>query len=336
MRTSTAFIGLILAWLLSAGSAAPQSVGGPALGFVLDRTLGALRPIRGIPGAATPGDPVMLDLPLAEAWISPAQDYALAVTSKNGDVILIDLGGDPATAVPLEAVFVRPHRVAISPGGEVAALIDADRRRVQILSGLPRAPSKAGEYEIGPADSDVEALAVSDDGTALLIATRNAVYVALKQNFTTRGSVYVSRKLRFKRLLEALRPSAMTFMRNKLDALISDTDANSIVLVRDIAGAAETFTLATSRDGIAGPVAVQPSADGRRVYVANAVAASVSVLDLETGNVAHLACSVAPAGLFPLGSGSVFRLNELSDTPLMVLDGGRDEPRVVFVPRPVN
>jgi hypothetical protein len=78
---------------------------------VLDRDLGALRPLRGIPGAATAGDPVQLDLPLAEAWMSPQQEYALAASSENGLVVLIDLTAGPLKAAALEGAFARPHPV---------------------------------------------------------------------------------------------------------------------------------------------------------------------------------------------------------------------------------
>jgi len=319
------------------------------LGFVLDRDLRALRPLRGIAGAATAGDPVQLDLPLAEAWMSPQQAYALAVNSENGHVVLIDLTAEPVKSTALEGAFARPYPVAISPGGGVAALADMDRRRVQIIKGLPRAHWAAGELEIAPEITEIEALAVSDDGTALLIATRGAVYVAGRQllvdrgeveermrGFRSRGAMSVERKQRFRRLIEARRASAVTFLPNTHDVLFSDAEENRIVLVRDVMATAESFTLASGADGISGPVAVQLSIDGRRLFVANSGAASVSVIEIETGAVTNLACPAAPAGLYPLRSASVFRLNEPAGAPLFVLDGGGDRPRILFVPPPMN
>jgi len=258
MRRFQTLVCLLLVGLLAAGSAPSQSVGGPVLGFVLDRDLGALRLLRGIPGAATAGDPVQLDLTLAEAWMSPQQEYALAANSENGRVVLIDLSAEPLKAAAIEGAFARPHPVAISPGGGVAALADLDRRRVQIIRGLPRAYLAAGELEIAPAVTEIEALAVSDDGSALLIATRGAVYVAGRQilvdrgdveermrGFRGRGAVHVERKQRFGRLIEARRPSAVTFLPNTHDALFSEAEENRIVLVSDVMGTAESFTLAS-------------------------------------------------------------------------------------------
>ena len=321
IRTLPALAGLVLGLLFDPGPIVAQSVAGPVLGYVLDRTAGALRPIRGIPGAATMGDPIELDASLADVSISPEQDYALAADSNGGDLVLIDLTGG-AVARRFAGAFVRPQRVAISPGGGTAALVDLDERRVQILSGLPNAPSATRDLSLDPGLTDIEALAVSDDGTSLLVATRGAVYVAREQGF--------------ERLIEARVPRAISYFRNSHDALIADFEANHVVLVRDITGAAETSTLASQRNGIVRPVAVQPSADGRRVFVANSRTARISVIDLETGDVTHLACSAVPAGLFPLRGGSVFRLNELAGTPLFVLDGGAERARIVFVPPPVE
>src|SRR5213593_3389879 len=227
IRTLPALAGLVLGLLFDPGPIVAQSVAGPVLGYVLDRTAGALRPIRGIPGAATMGDPIELDAPLADVSISPEQDYALAADSKSGDLVLIDLAGGPAAARRFAGAFVRPQRLAISPGGGVAALVDLDERRVQILSGLPHAPSTTRDLPLDPGLADIEALAVSDDGASLLVATRGAVYVAREQGF--------------ERLIEARVPRAISYFRNSHDALIADFEANHVVLVRDVTGAAETF-----------------------------------------------------------------------------------------------
>jgi DNA-binding beta-propeller fold protein YncE len=314
---------ILLCWALDAELTRSQSVRGPELGFVFDRTIGALRPIRGIPGAATLGDPVELDVTVAEVWIAPDQEFALAAGSENGRLLLLDFRSNRVQSAGIGPDPIRPEFVAFSPSGRSAAMVDSDSREIRILVDLPNSPAFTTQYRL-PVDHDrVDSIAVSDDGTAALIGTR--------------GNVYVAHHGKIERLQELRSPSALSFFRNSHDALIADADDNLIFFVRDVmSNAAESVAIASQRTGIVRPIAVQPSSDGRRVFVINARSASISVINLETGHTSRFPCFSKPVGLYPLRDASVFRLNELAGTPLMLFDARSDSARIVFVPAPTR
>jgi hypothetical protein len=81
-------------------------------------------------------------------------------------------------------------------------------------------------------------------------------------------------------------------------------------------------------DGSAGIVAAGYSGDGRRVFTASADG-RITTYDLASGDSSNLSCFCVPTGLYPMRSDSVFRLNEPSETPLLLFDGAKN--RVVFV-----
>src|SRR5690349_20438774 len=70
-------------------NAAPQFIGGPILGFLPDQNGTVIRPIMGIPGASTPGQPLKLSVDILGAAISPRQDYAIASRSTDAQVVVI-------------------------------------------------------------------------------------------------------------------------------------------------------------------------------------------------------------------------------------------------------
>jgi len=70
------FTWLLLAAPLAAGAA---SLAGPHLGLMFDPGAKQIRPLLGIPGAATIGAPFPLTVNIERAWVAPGQDYALAV-----------------------------------------------------------------------------------------------------------------------------------------------------------------------------------------------------------------------------------------------------------------
>ena len=147
----------------------PQRVGGPVVGFVLDKAEG-VRPILGIPGAATLGQPVLPAAGFDSIVLSPQRDYALALTEGEQRLVLLrSLSVSPAAArldVPPGA-----SRIVLSPAGDAAALYYRDARRVEVLTGLPDSPSVAWSLDLPDLGAGLAALVVSDGGSAILVAT---------------------------------------------------------------------------------------------------------------------------------------------------------------------
>jgi hypothetical protein len=302
-------------------------VAGPGLGMIFDPARGGLRPILGLPGAATVGGVLDLGSEFSLGWISPRQEYALGRLKEGADLVLVNLDRDQISVEPLPGAMPGVDRVALSPAGASAVLYDAESRRMQLIRGLPRAYSVVAEADISTLAGAVGAMAVSDDAGAALF------FISEGES----GAVYsIAAGGELKWVSAAEEVSAISFLTDLQDALIADRRANAVLLVRDVAGAAGKTVLAAEQDGILNPVAAQISDDHRRVFVANSGSATVSVLDLTGGPMTQVPCSRVPSGMYRLTGSSVFRLTEFSEAPLLLLDGGADEPRIFFIPPPVE
>jgi len=235
--------------VLLAGVAAAQSgtaLSGPTMGLVFDSSQSALRPIRGIPGAASLGDAVNLGFPLASATVSPRQDYALALRADDSSVVLARAGGASA-AIP--GARPGPALVVFSPAGTAAALYDSGAGRVQILTGLPDAAAVQSDVSISALAGPVAALAVDDAGTSLFLAAGAADTVSLYRIATDGASQFLAsfRSVAALRLLAAGR-----------EALLADSAAGAVYIIRDLRGTGRMELIASARDGLAHPSPSNP------------------------------------------------------------------------------
>jgi hypothetical protein len=307
--------------VLLASVAAAQTgtaLSGPTMGLVFDASQSALRPIRGIPGAATLGDAANPGFPLASATVSPRQDFALALRADDSSVVLARAGGGSA-AVP--GARPAPALMVFSPAGTTAALYDSGAGRVQVLTGLPDAAAVQSDVDISALAGPVAALAVDDAGSTLFLAAGAAETVALYRI----GMDGTSQFLASFRSVAALRLSV-----NGREALLADSAAGAVYAIRDLRGAGRVETIASGRDGLGAPIAVESDSAGR-VFVADQ-AGNVTILNRGRGPVVSLPCGCAPAGLFKLSGTATFRLTEPSDGPMWVLDASGADARIVAVP----
>src|SRR5215471_3188556 len=113
---------------LGFAQAQDSPVGVPVLGYAFDAGAGAIRPLRGIPGAALLGDPLDLGFSPSSAVIAPGQGFALAL-SQDGPVRVVSLGAK-TTALPLDGAIATPDRMLFSPSGASALLIAGNRAQV--------------------------------------------------------------------------------------------------------------------------------------------------------------------------------------------------------------
>jgi hypothetical protein len=103
--------------------------------------------------------------------------------------------------------------------------------------------------------------------------------------------------------------------------------AGRLVLVRDVAGAAE-IRLLPGGEALVRPVAV--TAVSGRYVAADAESASLLIADAAGGS-ASLPCDGAVAGLAPLNGDGLFRITAPDAKPMWLLDIGAG-PRLWFVP----
>ena len=323
---------LLVSFLLLGAPAAaqPGQLSGPVAGYVYDQAASALRPVRGVPGAATLGDPLALGIAPEAGFVAPRQDLAVLVAT-GGSTHWYSLSGNAATEVAAQGSIATPERVVFSPSGAAAALIGS--RSVQVVTGLPARPALAGSIattaggcDAVRADAGANAgaagrsacatpsLAVSDDGAWLLLASGNGlrlVAVASGSSIT---------------LMPVGPSAAVAFSPGSHDAAIFT--AGSLSLIHDAAGAASQQLVARN-SALATAVGVAFSTDGATLWAAGG-AGLVMSYDLAGGAVVELSSGAAATAMEPMGG--FFRLNQAGAGPLWLGDPNAGSPRAFFVP----
>jgi hypothetical protein len=300
-----------------------MSLSGPMLGLVFDESKQGLRPILGIPGASCLGNIWVMGREIRRAWISPLQDYALAESKSDGNIVLVSFGKGSIVVRPIQGVPAGVSNIGLSAKGGVAAIYHPRAGGLQFITGLPNTPVVSSLLPFPTLPQSATAMAVSDDATAVLLATHE----------TKGGSIVLLTRDSQARVLTLLgQASAISFVPDTHNALAADELNSVVLLIHDVTGAAITSTVAGVGEGISRPVAVGVSDDGRLAFIANAQSRTIMTVDLQSGRLSSLVCNCTPTGLYRLKGNAVFRLNELSDTNLQLFDAGISEPRVVFVP----
>jgi WD40 repeat protein len=298
----------LLAPFLAPGQ--PALVGTPGMGVAYDSRSMTLRAIRGIPGASLLGDAIETGTPFVYAAISPLHELALGVT-QDGQVRLVRFGGSPASQ-SLDAAHAAPTGIMFAPRGRAALLIGA---QIQLVTGLDNVPVLSDLALPGLSETPVAA-ALSDDGLALMLAS-GTVWLTTPDGGATQlplpGTIVTA-----------------AFRANSHDA-VAVTRSGDVYTIRDAGPNAEVHQLYTGDDATADPAGVRFSPDGTRVFVASA-GGTLSAIDVRTGTVAASSCNCKPTGLDPLRGGTVFRLNEISNGPLMLFDASTSDSRFWFVP----
>ncbi|MFB3779236.1 MAG: hypothetical protein ACE141_16585 [Bryobacteraceae bacterium] len=318
MRTlgSTALLYLVCAGI-SAQEAAPVS--GPILGFVADASSG-VRPIIGIPGAATLGSALLSTTQAENVVFSTGRDYALALLAPDRRVALFR---DLRTAPSVADLPAPPGagRLAVSPSGNAAVLYYPEAGAVAVLNGLPDSPALSWSTAAPQLTAELAALAVADGGGGILLASGQ------------RSPVWLIRPDGGPQVLSYVAASpSLAFLPSSLDALIADGGASTVTLARDVEGSIRLTQVGGPAEGVSNPVAVVASADGRNALVANSEPAGVVTLSLGGGESSLVPCNCRVTALEPLSGGAAFRVNQPGDGPIWLLDAAVSPPRMVFVP----
>ncbi|MBV8842182.1 MAG: hypothetical protein JO307_05165 [Bryobacterales bacterium] len=310
MRTQFCFlIPFFAAAIMSTHAGAQSAVvgGSPILGYVFDRSAERLRPIRGVPGGATIGDPLDAGFAIQQAAVASQKAYALAIAA--GNVRLIRWNPSLATTdLPVTGV---PSAVYLSPQGTAAAVI-ADGWMGLITSMDTATPQIAGV----PLDAQPVQAAVSDDGAYLLAALPD-------------GSAVLFGKDATRTTLPAPAPvSLVAFRPGSTDALAASTD-NRVWLIQHTDSAPAFTQLAESADGVADPVALGFVPGTNRAVIANSGGA-IQTIDTALGTRSSVSCACKPVHLEPMSTPGVFRLTTALAEPQYLFDGTSGQ--MFFVP----
>jgi hypothetical protein len=309
---------LLFSVLLSRSSEAQgSSVGVPVLGFAFDSSRGAIRPVRGIPGAAMLGDPLDPGFPLASAVIAPQQNFALAFSTGEQPRIVSWSDGKLST-LSLADTMAAPDRMIFSPSGTAAILLSSQSpARLQILTGLPR-PSAVEEINIRMLTRPLGSAAVSDDGKLVILADGG------------QNPAWLFNSARSQVMLPLSGPGAVfAFRRDSHDAAAMASTGDVYVL-QNLDDAPALRNISPGGDQTAGAVGLWFSADGTQVYAASS-GGNIAAVDFTTGATQSVACQCVPTGIQPLRPG-IFRLTDISNRPVLVFDASAPAPRVWFVP----
>ena len=292
----------------------PARIARPGLGYAWDSRSQEIRPIHGLPGAAILGERLPLGSNAAAA-VSPRHDVALTVSAVDGKVRLIRLSTGDQQEIP--GFAAAPSRLVFSASGTAAAAIGS---RIQIVTGLADNPGV--QDVITPADAaSPAAIAVSDDAQLVLMSVTSGDTAALWLLAPGYSPV---------RLPVTTPVAAVAFRPGSTDAVA--IDANGAVYgIRNSGFPGEVVQILDAQDKTAAAVAVSVSADGTLAYSSHR-AGTLAVIDLVNAAIQTVPCGCAPAGMERLAAPGLFRVNEISDGPLMLFDVSTPTPRVWFVP----
>jgi hypothetical protein len=308
-------------YLIASGAvllAAQTPVGGPSLGYVFDTPGQVLRPILGIPGASIFGDPVN-SAPLSVAGVSLRQNVAI-VNDGAWKAIGLTTAASGATVLP---DGLAGALAAVSENGTAAAFYDAASSALSVVTGIASPSMAANPVALDSLPGAITAMAVSDDGSLLASSSLSGGGESLMW-IGADGSV---------RQLASLQSTAAILVWNHGgNALVTDRAANQILQIQNPGGNAAIALLASDADGVSTPAGAALSADGKRLWIANAGAQSVLGIDLNSRTTVTLNCAFDITALVPLAGGASFRLNDLKNGPLWILDPTPGAERVVFVP----
>lgn len=298
----------------------------PSLGWVLDTTRHQLRPVWGLPGSASLGEPLDLGSTFGAVVVAPSQKRGVALT-EDGEFRILHLEKDPA-ADPLDGVLSGGTLLTASPAVTAAAVWHKEASRISVISGLASGELAVRSVDLSALGCEPSALAVRDDSGLIVAACRAGEGVNLWG---------VAPDLSPALIASVPEATAIVFRGPASDLLIAAESSNTIALVRDAGNANEYRILAGEAEGINQPRALRVTGEGYdKLWIASARQRTVSYFDMASGTlVSTLACSCEPVRLEPL-AGSLLRLTDVAGPPVWVFDSDEAQLlRMFFVPPPV-
>ena len=297
-------------------------VRGPLLGFVSLQEDG-VRPIRGIPGAASLG-PAIAGIPeFRAAALSSLNGFLLGVRAVDDRLVLICGLGRREQLAGLPVIASGVSLLVLSPSERTAAIYDRPASRITVLKGLPDDPKVSWSAALDALPGELAALAVRDDGGEAMAAAGGSL-------------ITVARGGDWRHIASVDGAVRLSYLNDSSDAVYVDAGRKRMHLLRRSEGGISVIPLAGEADGLAAPEALALSRDNRRAFVANSDPAQVLVVDLRTGLIESTPCSCAVTGVTPLAGNAVFQISSTKNQAVCVFDGTRSEPRLSYIPPPLE
>jgi hypothetical protein len=299
----------------------------PLMGYVFDRSLGQIRTVVGIPGAARVTDPVKLDFKLEHALIGAGGAIALAGNSGAAALTLVGSLDSQPTAIAVENSMADFDSGAFNGPGTAAILYSSACKCIQVIGGLPDSPRVSRNIDSASFPGTVLALAVSDDQSIAAVA------VASSEDGSS-----PSRILLFDLNGDSTPPpiltsaSSLAFTPGGKDLLLTDAPTGSVSLALNAGGVVDVASASVSSSGnaISNPGAIAFTSDGL-LLIADA-AGLVHIIDLQTNERKSVGCSCRPDSMDRMKDKSLYRLTGIEAGSVWILDTSGESPRTLFVP----
>jgi hypothetical protein len=308
---------ILCAGSMAGGASNNSPVLGPVTGYVFDAQAHTIRPMMGIPGAAYLGAPLVEGLDAAS--ISPDGSAAFAIEGTQL-TLYRGLGSAKAAAVPLNGGIAADY-FAWAPSGTAAAVYSSAARQAQVFGNLLAASPASATIDLSGLAGRVAAIAYDGQRIILAASSPNA------------GGIYVATARSAPQLAaSAVSPAGIVLA--GADLYFADSQAQQIWQVRSYATQPAPVVFAAD-PSLSSPAALQISADGARLYVANAGNRTLGVYDVPARSpLQSLSLNFTPTALDRFGDSSVFLLNagNRGNAPLYVLADHLGRRAVYFVP----
>jgi hypothetical protein len=292
-------------------------IAGPVFGFTFDKAGGRLIPILGIAGSLRLDDPIELGFGLEAVHFSDKQSFALGVSS--GDRRVISLSFDERLINVRDAGLPSdPGKISISSDGRYGAVLYPSLRQVFVVAQSPE-PAIAWIADVSAAPDEITALAISDDGRCLLVATSTGVVYSFAADRAPESAAVLTT------------PDVVRFLKNSHDAVIADRAERKLYYYSEAAG--QTWSFASEAEGVSSPLDLAVSDDNERVFLLNEDSDRIISFSLTMGQSASVACNCVPRQLASLRERTVFAITNVADASLLLFQPTEDGGQILFVPR---
>ncbi|MFN7992517.1 MAG: WD40 repeat domain-containing protein [Bryobacteraceae bacterium] len=269
----------------------------------------------GVAAAARLGAAIIADVEFGS--VSPDGSAALAVES-SGDLRLYSgLRSGELTLLRIGNAGSPVDRAAWAPDGRSALVYATCGGYAQILSGLPAKPEVNGSIDLSTLSAPLEALIF--DGRYVIAAPKT-------------GGIYLAAQHGSIRQIAASDAPALVALTGS-DLYFTNAKSQTIWRVSDYAGVASGQVFAEDHT-MSLPTAIAASADGERLYVADAGNRSLVIYDAASHTVVErLGLDFTPSRLDRFGNANAFLMNTSGTGPLYVFSEiPSGKPGVYFVP----
>jgi hypothetical protein len=299
----------------------PGSLAGPVVGYLFDGSAKMFRPISGIMGSSTVGEPIVAGLQMSFGVSLPDSRHVIAAPDTGLDLVSIDMGVLPPVVRAIQGAEKSVSEISVSPLGRAAALLYSSSRRVQIVTGLPNTPSIALEIPAeGMPPGVIQHVAVNDDASALLMSIADQDIETIYRWNRTEG---------YRVLAPVAHVEALGFVGTS-DAVYADSVRNEVFLVHVVKGEWSIQFIAGGSDGVSRPLGVGITSNSE-IHVANADSGTVMTFDFTGHLLRTLSCGCNVSGLFPLAP-DTFRLTDGLQQTIYLLNGSVFGNEITFVP----